>query len=181
LKRRLNLAIGLLNEPRLLCLDEPTVGIDPHSRHYILERIRGLREQGMTVIYTSHYMDEVQRLCDSVAIIEAGRILVKDRVERLLGRYADNHLRIRVNGADDALRRRVLDAFPGAVWTAASGELELGADDPLAALSSVRDMTAGSGARIDSFEYVRTSLEDIYLRVSGKPWDGDDATASDLD
>jgi ABC-2 type transport system ATP-binding protein len=75
LKRRLNLAIGLLSQPRLLLLDEPTVGIDPHSRHFILETIRQLRDQGTTVIYTSHYMEEVEDLCDRVAIMDHGRVL----------------------------------------------------------------------------------------------------------
>ncbi|MBB5320271.1 ATP-binding cassette domain-containing protein [Marinobacter oulmenensis] len=84
LKRRLNLAIGLLNRPRLLLLDEPTVGIDPHSRHFILETIRRLGEQGTTVIYTSHYMEEVEELCDRVAIMDHGRILRQGTLAELL-------------------------------------------------------------------------------------------------
>lgn len=75
LKRRLNLAVGLLNRPLLLLLDEPTVGIDPHSRHFILETLRHLGATGTTVIYTSHYMEEVEELCDRVAIMDHGRIL----------------------------------------------------------------------------------------------------------
>lgn len=84
LKRRLNLAIGLLDQPRLLLLDEPTVGIDPHSRHFILETIRHLGATGTTVIYTSHYMEEVEELCDRVAIMDHGRILRSGALVKLL-------------------------------------------------------------------------------------------------
>ena len=84
LKRRLNLAIGLLINPQLLLLDEPTVGIDPHSRHFILEAIRNINNRGTTIIYTSHYMEEVEYLCDDIAIIDDGRVLVRGSVESLL-------------------------------------------------------------------------------------------------
>ncbi len=75
LKRRLNLAIGLLTEPRILLLDEPTVGVDPQSRAFLLESIRSLAAAGRTIVYTSHYMEEIQALCEDVAIIDAGRVL----------------------------------------------------------------------------------------------------------
>ena len=84
LKRRLNIAIGLLNRPQLLLLDEPTVGIDPHSRHFILEAIRDINRAGTTVIYTSHYMEEVEALCDDIAIIDAGKVLIQGSLDSLL-------------------------------------------------------------------------------------------------
>lgn len=84
LKRRLNLAIGLLNRPRLLFLDEPTVGIDPQSRQFILEAIRRLNAEGATVIYTSHYMDEVQQLCDTIGVLDEGRLLAHGSLDELL-------------------------------------------------------------------------------------------------
>jgi ABC-2 type transport system ATP-binding protein len=77
MKRRLNIAIGLLNKPRLLFLDEPTVGIDPQSRAFILEAIRKINREGTTVVYTSHYMDEVEQICDRVGILDQGRLLVE--------------------------------------------------------------------------------------------------------
>ena len=77
MKRRLNLAIGLLNEPDILYLDEPTVGVDAQSRNYILETIRKInREKGTTVIYTSHYMDEIEQVADDIAVIDEGRIVL---------------------------------------------------------------------------------------------------------
>lgn len=75
MKRRLNIGAALLHEPDLLIMDEPTVGIDPQSRNHILEAVKGLNEEGMTIIYTSHYMEEVEFLCDRLAIIDHGKII----------------------------------------------------------------------------------------------------------
>jgi ABC-2 type transport system ATP-binding protein len=84
LKRRLNLAIGLLTEPEILLLDEPTVGVDPQSRAFLLESIRSLAAAGRIIVYTSHYMEEVQAICDRVAIIDAGRVLASAPLAELL-------------------------------------------------------------------------------------------------
>ncbi len=85
LKRRLNLAIGLLTDPEILYLDEPTVGIDPQSRTFILEQIGQLRDQGKTVIYTSHYMEEIEQVCDHLAIIDNGKVLISGTLSDLQG------------------------------------------------------------------------------------------------
>lgn len=84
LKQRLNLAIALLGEPPLLLLDEPTVGVDTQSRRFILDTLQALNDHGVTILYTTHYMDEVQRLCDRVAIMDAGQILIADTLPALL-------------------------------------------------------------------------------------------------
>src|SRR5262249_39141340 len=84
MKRRLNLAVGLVHSPRLLLLDEPTVGVDPQSRNLIFEEVRRLNAAGMTVVYTSHYMEEVQTLCSRVGIIDHGRLVACDTLPRLL-------------------------------------------------------------------------------------------------
>lgn len=86
LKRRLNIAIGLLNSPSLLFLDEPTVGIDAQSRNFILESIRNINAAGTTIIYTSHYMEEVENLCDRIAIIDHGQILLCGELPDILGK-----------------------------------------------------------------------------------------------
>jgi ABC-2 type transport system ATP-binding protein len=90
LKRRLNLAIGLLNRPRLLILDEPTVGVDPQSRHFILQAIGRINDAGTTIIYTSHYMEEVEQLCDDIAVLDAGRLLAHGTLRELVGDTGDN-------------------------------------------------------------------------------------------
>jgi ABC-2 type transport system ATP-binding protein len=84
LRRRLNLAIGLLTEPRVLLLDEPTVGVDPQSRAFLLESIRGLAAAGRSIVYTSHYMEEIEAICDHVAIIDGGRVLRQGALSELL-------------------------------------------------------------------------------------------------
>lgn len=89
-KRRLNIAIGLLNNPEILYFDEPTIGIDPESRNEILETIRSFREDNKTVIYTSHYMDEIEKICDEVAIINLGKIIRQGRLKTML-QETDNH------------------------------------------------------------------------------------------
>ena len=84
LKRRLNIAIGLLNRPLLLLLDEPTVGIDPQSRRFILQSVQEIHAAGTTVVYTSHYMEEVQALCDTIGILDRGRLLAQGALKELL-------------------------------------------------------------------------------------------------
>ena len=77
MKRRLNIGAGLVHRPRLLVLDEPTVGVDPQSRHAILERVQALGSQGMAVLYTTHYMEEAERICDRVGIVDRGRLVAE--------------------------------------------------------------------------------------------------------
>jgi len=84
MKRRLNIAVGLLHEPEILILDEPTVGVDPQSRNAILESIRSLNQSGVTVLYTTHYIEEAQHLCDRVAVIDQGQIIALDSPARLI-------------------------------------------------------------------------------------------------
>jgi ABC-2 type transport system ATP-binding protein len=83
MKRRVNLAIALMGNPLLVFMDEPTVGIDPQSRNNIFETIRGLRDKGTTILYTTHYMDEADRLCDRVAIIDGGKLITLDTPRKL--------------------------------------------------------------------------------------------------
>jgi ABC-2 type transport system ATP-binding protein len=84
MKRRLNIAAGLIHKPRILFLDEPTVGVDPQSRNFIFEHVERLHAEGMTIVYTTHYMEEAERLCDRVAVMDQGRILALDTVPGLL-------------------------------------------------------------------------------------------------
>ncbi len=84
LQRRLNIAIGLLNEPKIIYLDEPTVGIDPQSRNFILEAIKQMRSEDKIVLYTSHYMQEVEQLCDEIAIIDNGKIIKHGKLQDIL-------------------------------------------------------------------------------------------------
>jgi lipooligosaccharide transport system ATP-binding protein len=84
MKRRLIIARALMNDPKLLILDEPTTGLDPQARHLIWDKVRELKKQGVTVVITTHYMDEAQQLCDRLVIMEKGRILVEGGPTRLI-------------------------------------------------------------------------------------------------
>jgi len=104
MKRRLNIAAGLLHEPEILILDEPTVGVDTQSRNSILESINSLNKSGVTVLYTTHYIEEAQRLCDRVAIIDQGKIIALDSPARLIQDLGKGIIRMEFNaGIDDKL------------------------------------------------------------------------------
>lgn len=106
MKRRLNLGIAIVHRPRLLYLDEPTTGVDPQSRNHIFERVRELNRNGLTVIYTSHYMEEVQALCPRIAIMDHGRVIACDQRERLL-RLLDCSVDVRIDGDPATLAREI--------------------------------------------------------------------------
>lgn len=89
MKRRANLAVGILHQPQLLLLDEPTVGVDAQSRNLILEQLRALNRQGMTMLYTTHYMEEAEDFCDEIAIVDAGRLVVQGRPQQLIKESPD--------------------------------------------------------------------------------------------
>ena len=93
MKRRLNIACAITHSPKLLILDEPTVGIDPQSRNYIMEAIRTLNQQGSTVIYVSHYMEEIEALCDRILIMDHGKILEDRKKEELLSTYQSEEVK----------------------------------------------------------------------------------------
>lgn len=167
LKRRLNFACGLLNRPRILCLDEPTVGIDPQSRHFILESIRGLAEEGMTVIYTSHYMEEVQQLCDHVAVIDQGRILADGRMDELLASGGQNTLHISFGADVDAGDlARAADVLGGE----AEGrrEIVVHTAGPEEALQRLAAHLGRGLPAIQAFRYGYRDLEELFLDLTGK-------------
>jgi len=100
MKRRLNFAIGLLHEPRLVMLDEPTVGVDPQSRAHLLDCVRELRSDGVSVLYASHYMEEVEAVCDRVAIIDHGQLVASGSLDELLAQVRVS-IRLRVSRAEE--------------------------------------------------------------------------------
>ena len=106
--RRLILARALVNRPDLLILDEPTTGLDPQSRHQVWEKLTALKKQGLTVLLTTHYMEEAANLCDRLMIIDHGKILVEGAPDELIAKHAGRHV-IEVEGADQALRGFIAD------------------------------------------------------------------------
>ncbi len=105
MKRRLNLAAALLHDPELLLLDEPTVGVDPQSRNKIFESIEALHREGRTIIYTTHYMEEAERLCDRIAIIDAGKLLALGTLSELLAAHGGPPtLVVKTNGGEQRMQ-----------------------------------------------------------------------------
>ncbi|HTL36908.1 MAG TPA: ABC transporter ATP-binding protein [Kofleriaceae bacterium] len=107
MKRRLNLAAGLVHEPALLVCDEPTVGVDPQSRRHIFDSIRALRDRGMTIIYTTHYMEEVEELCDRIAIMDHGAIIAQGTLAELQAQHGGGGLEVELAGDDATLEAAV--------------------------------------------------------------------------
>ncbi|HEU0031095.1 MAG TPA: ABC transporter ATP-binding protein [Kofleriaceae bacterium] len=164
MKRRLNMAAGILHRPEVLILDEPTVGVDPQSRNHIFETVRALHGEGMTVIYTSHYMEEVEALCDRVAIIDAGAIAATGTVRELVAKHAGKGLELEL--ADDGH----LDAAARAAE--AHGTVERAGTTlrvvPRAGLGPVIAAIEATGATITRIESRQANLETAFLALTGK-------------
>src|SRR5262249_37442441 len=144
MKRRLNLGAALVHGPALLLLDEPTTGVDPQSRNHIFEEVRRLNHAGMTILYTSHYMEEVQALCPRVGIIDHGRLIACDTLAALL-RQLPGVLRLQVAAMPETVRGR-LEALPGlGVARDEGGVIELPCEDVKQALVQVMPLLAQEG------------------------------------
>jgi ABC-2 type transport system ATP-binding protein len=162
MKRRLNIACGLVHKPELLVLDEPTVGVDPQSRNKIFETVRALRDGGVTVVYTSHYMEEVEALCDRVAIVDAGAIVALGTIGELVAEYAGKGVRLELAGNVDA----------AVAAAGAHGTVERHGSSvrvvPSAALAPVIAAIEGAGATIAKIESREANLETAFLALTGK-------------
>jgi ABC-2 type transport system ATP-binding protein len=167
LKRRLNLAIGLLNQPKVLCLDEPTVGIDPHSRNFILEAITELNRQGMTVIYTSHYMEEVEQICDRVAIIDYGKILICGSTNELLKGRNRAELTVQLDKPLPApVMERIQQQLP--IEPLNEQHLVVRTEDPLSVMGALGPVLNEAGVTIERIHYGFKNLEELFLSLTNK-------------
>jgi len=170
MQRRLNIAAGMLHRPRLLILDEPTVGIDPQSRNAILEAVARLGEEGMSVLYTTHYMEEAERLCRRVAIMDHGRILAAGTRRELVERVGE-HDAITftvLTGAEEAARR--LDADPDVVSASSSGDqtVECLVENAAARLPRLLGLLASDGGTVvQNVEVHEPSLDTVFLHITG--------------
>lgn len=170
-QRRLNLAIGLLNQPDILFLDEPTVGLDPHARQSILASISALNRRGMTIIHTSHYMDEVEELCDRVTILDRGRIALQGRVEDLLLEGAEQRLRVHFSSPLEAARLDRMAAELGAHPSGRNG-LEITGPELASTLNRLVEVAQREQTTIETIDYGRGNLEALYLSATVPRTDG---------
>ena len=142
MKRRVNLACALVHDPKVVLLDEPTAGVDPQSRHAIFEIVRELRAQRRTVVYTTHYMEEAQKLCSRVGVIDKGALLALDSVEGLIGAHGGESI-VRIERAE--------------------GEERVQTAEPLAVLQRALASESTTGVRVD-----RPDLETVFLNLTGR-------------
>jgi ABC-2 type transport system ATP-binding protein len=163
MKRRLNLAAGVLHKPKLLILDEPTVGVDPQSRNHIFETVKALRTEGMTVLYTSHYMEEVAALCDRVAIMDHGKLVAAGTIDELVASHGGDGLDLEIDG--DVDRARTAAAEIASPIGGEGAVLRLPAVQPLAPVLAAIEAT---GARIKTISSRRGNLEGVFLALTGK-------------
>jgi ABC-2 type transport system ATP-binding protein len=169
MKRRLNIGIALLHRPRLLVLDEPTVGVDPQSRNAILASVEHLSDEGMAVLYTTHYMEEAERLCDRVGIIDEGEIRAEGtrrELVDLLGQKDNVTLTGTGNLHAGAQAIEALDEVEGA--TAHENEIHLIVAGASTRLPQILTTAAAAGASITGVDVVEPDLEAVFLRLTGK-------------
>jgi ABC-2 type transport system ATP-binding protein len=167
MKRRLNMAAGIIHQPRVLLLDEPTVGVDPQARERIYAMIEQLRAEHVSIIYTTHYMEEAERLCDRIAIIDHGRIIAGGTREELVRSHLAERHELIIRCAEEVplvVRERLLAR--GASVDGISVRASL--DDPVKQLPQWLDALQSAGVHVLDLTLKTPSLEDVFLHLTGR-------------
>jgi len=167
-RQRVVFILALINDPEVLFLDEPTAGLDPQSRRAIWEWIDLARKKGQTVFLTTHYIEEAERLCDQVAIIDHGRIIALDTPKRLVaGADVEQCIAFAIEGSLDVTR---LEALPGTIRVLGDGhgEFTLYAREAHPVLKSLIEMSETDGFKLRGLEVAGATLEDVFIRLTGR-------------
>ena len=169
MKRRLNIAAGLIHRPRVLFLDEPTVGVDPQSRNFIFEHVKRLNAEGMTIVYTTHYMEEAERLCDRVAIIDHGRILALDTTKGLIDMLGGGVIYLGLpQVALESLLPAVRALSHVSMVTQEDCRLKIETSNARLALLELIELCNAHNVSILSLEMLEPNLESVFLHLTGK-------------
>lgn len=168
MKRRLNIACGLVHRPKLLILDEPTVGIDPQSRNHILESIRRLNEEGMSILYTTHYMEEAQQLCSRIAIMDAGKIIAQGTLPELRGLIGNG--RSMVLSADGDMPLEALRGIEGVgdVQMQGNGRCRISLPAQGNQIADIMALLTAKGLHVSDLSVSEADLEDVFLTLTGR-------------
>jgi ABC-2 type transport system ATP-binding protein len=171
MKRRVNIGVGLLHKPRLLFMDEPTVGIDPQSRRAILDTVKDLNKQGMTVLYTTHYMEEAQELSDRVGIIDHGDLIAlgtQAELTKQVGQAETLILHIGENEDPEALAKAISNVEGVQKADVTNNEVSVITPDAKDVLASVVSKANERGIKIRSIDIREPNLEAVFLHLTGR-------------
>ena len=169
LKRRLNIACGIAHKPKLIFFDEPTVAVDPQSRNKILEGIEQLRENGATIIYTSHYMEEVEQLCDRILIIDKGHTIAEGTVDELKGMIKKSEIiTIEVAGLDDKTLNMVREVKNVYSVSYENNTLKIEAGSGKHNVIDIVNMLQDKGYKMKKIFSEQPTLNDVFLELTGK-------------
>jgi ABC-2 type transport system ATP-binding protein len=170
MKRRANIAVALLHSPKLLVLDEPTVGVDTQSRHAILDRIGELRDAGTAVLFASHYIEEVEHLCDRVGILEEGRLMAEGSPRELVARLGQStEIHLTAGGVPTVSLVELCRSLPGVTEATLVGEtLRVIGTDGGRLLPLILTEAGRSGTAISSVRFVEPDLEAVFLQMTGR-------------
>jgi ABC-2 type transport system ATP-binding protein len=166
MQKRLDIACALVHRPRLLVLDEPTLGLDVPSRHRVWDQIGALRDEGVTVLLATNYLDEAERLCDQLMIIDQGRTVVQGTPEQLKRQVGGDVLRIGADGCEPVVGPLDRQSWVRQVVTVPGG-IQVHLDDAATHLPEVLALCAGAGVRITKVTYTQPSLDDVFLMHTG--------------
>ena len=169
MKRRLNIAVGLLHEPEILILDEPTVGVDTQSRNAILESLDTLNKSGVTVLYTTHYIEEAQRLCDRVAIMDQGKIIALNNPARLIQDLGKGIIRIEFNaGIDDGLLNQMGRIGSVRVIDGQKRRAHLETDRTDQASRELLELMKTRDGLLKTLDISEPNLETVFIHLTGR-------------
>jgi ABC-2 type transport system ATP-binding protein len=169
MKRRINIGVGLMNDPKLLILDEPTVGIDPQSRNHILETVKHLNQMGMTVIYTSHYMEEVELLCKRIGIMDYGRLIAEGSKEEVCALAGNEEtLTIHISQLSSHHLQQLQTMMPDYIFHYGDGILTALGRKIHPVLSDILAILNTENSKITALDIQEPNLESVFLHLTGR-------------
>jgi ABC-2 type transport system ATP-binding protein len=169
MKRRLNIACAIAHRPKLIIMDEPTVGIDPHSRNYILQSVRKLNEMGCTIIYTSHYMEEVEEICSRIAIIDHGKVIAEGTKEQLIAIITNTKdVWVEVKSIDNINVNQIMEINGVKAVQLEENVIKINSDIAVNNLNQIVHYLMNHQIEISSLEEKEPNLETVFLTLTGR-------------